>query len=242
MQTCQELAVERLSQRSIKPSTIKEYLGTLRTLGIEDLPVEAATVAALNARLQTVLRASTRRKHAINLRAALGVPVYCPRAEPSPPAIPRTAAIRSCLETSPYRLWGLVMLYAGLRLGEACANQPLSGTTLSVDRQRLPSGELASSKTSGPVVIPGWLAAEYAEHDFDRSANTVYVGIRRAGSRAGLELRPHLLRHAFATSIVAAGGHPEMLRRQMRHRDVSVSLAYYIHVSDRDLQALAESL
>ncbi|OMQ16543.1 hypothetical protein A7K94_0201790 [Modestobacter sp. VKM Ac-2676] len=130
------------------------------------------------------------------------------------------------------------MLLGGLRLGEACTNQPIRKNIITVDRQRLPDGTISTPKTGGPVVIPEWFADEYRSHDFTRAANTVYVGIRRAGKKVGLgnSLTPHVLRHAFATQLVNAGCSPEVLRRQCRHHDVSVSLGFYVHTTQADVE------
>lgn len=234
--------MQRLQERPLKEATLKEYLGTLRALGIADLPVEEVTLMLVNARLQRVLNSGTRRKHAINLRATLGLNLPCPRPIPKVYALPPQDLLRTALENSPYALWGLVMLYAGLRLGEACVNQPLDGLVLNVDRQRRPDGSIASAKTCGPVHIPEWLAERYAKHDFTRGTNTVYVGIRRAGKRHKLTLNPHQLRHAYATHLVRQGASPEILRRQMRHHNVSVSLGYYVQVTDADITAVVHVL
>jgi hypothetical protein len=233
--TCLEVALHRLSSRPLKESTVKEYLSTLRVLGLCDLAHDEATVRLVNARLQRVLTPSTRRKHAINLRATLGLDIPCPRPTQKVYALPPVSELQTCLEASPYAMWGLVMLFAGLRLGEACVPQPLVGNVLQVDRQRTPSGQVTTAKTCGPVAIPAWLASRYHGHDFARSHNTVYVGIRRAGRKSGLSLNPHQLRHAYATHLVAQGANPEVLRRQMRHHHVSVSLAYYVQVTDTDV-------
>src|SRR3954470_20403290 len=112
--TCREFAISRLSKRPLKESTVREYLATLRVLGLEDLPHHEATVMLINSRLQTVLNASTRRKHAINLRATLGVEIPCPRPSQKLYALPPMTALRDAVEDSPYAMWGLVMLYAGL--------------------------------------------------------------------------------------------------------------------------------
>jgi integrase len=138
-------------------------------------------------------------------------------------------------------MWGFAMLYGGLRLGESCVNQPIQSTFITVDRQRLPDGTIATAKTSGPVFLPPWFAKEYRAFEFDRSANTVYVGIVRAGKKAGICLRPHMLRHAFATNLVHAGATPEVLRRQMRHHDVTVALRYYVQTKESDITALMET-
>jgi hypothetical protein len=236
--TCLEVALARLAEKPLKESTVREYLSTLRVLGLSDTPYAEVTVNLANARLQRVLTPSTRRKHAINLRAALGLELRCPRPQQKVYALAPVPVLREALEASSYCMWGLAMLFAGLRLGESCVKQPLSGNVLYVDRQRTPSGDIVTAKTSGPVVIPSWLATLYAEHDFDRSHNTVYVGIRRAGRRAGLTLNPHQLRHAYATHLVREGANPEVLRRQMRHHHVSVSLAYYVQVTADDVAAV----
>lgn len=242
MPSCLEVAHSRLQHRAIKESTYKEYLATLRVLELEDLPFEKVTLALLNSRLQRVLTASTRRKHSINLRACLGIPVPCPRPAQKMYALPPMATLHAAIDGSPYAMWGFVMLYGGLRLGEACAKQHLAGNVLTVDRQRRPDGELAASKTSGCVVIPDWLAQRYRSHDFSLAPNTVYIGLRRAGRRAGIEMRPHMLRHAFATNLVAAGASPEVLRRQMRHHDVAVSLRYYVQTSTQDVERAVRAL
>ena len=234
--TCLDVALTRLANRPIKESTHREYLATLRALDLHELPFEAVSVAMLTTRLQRVLSPNTRRKHAINLRACLGLPVPCPRPVRREYELPSLDLLMGLIEGSSYRMWGYAMLLAGLRLGEACANQPTKGNVITVDRQRLPDGTISTPKTGGPVIVPQWFADEYRSHDFTRAANTVYVGIRRVGRKAGIELTPHVLRHTFATSLVNAGCSPEVLRRQMRHHDVSVSLRFYVHTTTGDIE------
>ena len=242
MPTCLEVATQNLSANPLKDSTVKEYLATLRTLGIAELEHSELTVGLASSRLQRVLTPSTRRKHSINLRATLGLDIPCPKPIPKAYSLPPVEALHSALEASLYAMWGLVMLYGGLRLGESCVRQPRVGSVLHIDRQRTPSGSITTSKTSGRVFIPDWLADRYEAHDFERSHNTVYVGIRRAGRKAGLSLNPHQLRHAYATNLVRQGANPEVLRRQMRHHHVSVSLTYYVHVTDSDVSSVVARL
>lgn len=235
--TCLDVARERLANRAIKETTLREYLATIRTLGLEEVPFDSVSVAMLTGKLQRVISPNTRRKHAINLRACLGLPLPCPKPARKHHDIPPLGLLTSTLDQSAYRMWGFAMLFAGLRLGEACANQPIRGNVITVDRQRLPDGTIGTPKTAGPVVAPDWFATEYRNHDFTRAANTVYVGIRRAGRKAGIALTPHILRHAFATNLVNRGASPEILRRQMRHHDVSVSLGFYVHTTQSDVEA-----
>lgn len=240
--TCMDAAQQAVSQKSVKPSTVKEYLGTIRALGLEDVPVSQVTPAYATARLQTILNPGTRRKHTINLRATLGLKLPCPRPPKKIYDLPNTEDIHQALLESSYFMWGAVMLYAGLRVGEACANQTIKGDTLFVDRQRRADGTITTSKTSGPVIIPLWLAELYPHHDFSKSPNTVYVGIRRAGKRRGLQLNPHQLRHAYATNLVMSGMPAPLLQRQMRHHDVAVTLNYYFQMNESDIRQYLEQI
>jgi len=241
MESCEEFARRRLEDRQIKPSTLKEYLGTLKQLGLSDIPHQDITISLVNSRLQTIINPGTRRKHAINVRAVLGIHIRCPKLPQKVYALPPIQDIHAALEGTTHEMWGFIMLYGGLRVGEACARQPLAGRVLTVDRQRLAGGQIASAKTTGPVIIPQWLADKYLDHEWDRATNTIYIGIRRTFKRAGIRLTPHGLRHAFATNLVKAGASPEILRRQMRHHDVAISLRYYVHTSDSDIMAVMDS-
>ncbi|MFE2072041.1 MULTISPECIES: tyrosine-type recombinase/integrase [Streptomyces] len=233
--TCLELALERLAERAIKESTYKEYLGTLRNLGLEDVPAEKATVRYLTNVLNQVLSPGTKRKHAINLRACLGVKVPCPRPAQKVYDLPSLEQINEAFGKSLYRMYAFTMLYAGARIGEACVSQPIKGNVITFDRQRLPDGTIASPKTAGPVFVPEWFAEEYKSFEATKSHNTVYVGMRRAAKKVGLDINPHQLRHKFATELVAAGVSPNVLQKQMRHHDVAVSLRYYVQTTESDI-------
>lgn len=60
----------------------------------------------------------------------------------------------------------------------------------------------------------------------------LYVQIRRAGERAGIEkkISPHILRHSFATIYVANGGQLDTLKEIMGHSTLLVTQSY-IHTS-----------
>ncbi|MFJ6217046.1 hypothetical protein ACIQGZ_27500 [Streptomyces sp. NPDC092296] len=233
--TCLDVPLTRLADRPIRDKTYAEYLKTLKHLGIENLPFEEATVRFLTNRLDTVFNPGTRRKHSIALRASLGIKLPCPKAPQKVYDLQTIEKIHEVFEKSMYRPWVMTMLHSGARLGESCVKQPIKGNIIDFDRQRLPDGAISTPKTAGPVVVADWFAAEYTEYDLDKNQNSVYVGIRRAGKRAGLTLNPHQFRHMFANEIVTLGGHPEMLRRQMRHHDVSVSLRYYVQTTEADI-------
>ncbi|MFC9846640.1 tyrosine-type recombinase/integrase [Streptomyces sp. NPDC060223] len=221
--------------------TYANYLRTLRLLGLEQLAFEDVTVRFLTNRLNTVLHPGTRRKHAINLRSALGVKVPVPKAQRREYDLPDVKEVHEAFADSLYRVQVYAMLYAGARLGEACVKQPIKGNVITFDRQRLIDMSIAAPKTDGPVVVPDWFAEEYAaHHDFDRHHTSLYDGIKRRAKRVGLTLNPHQLRHLFGTELVAAGAQPEVLRRQMRHHDVAVSLKFYVHTKQADIEAVMQ--
>lgn len=86
-------------------------MALLKVLDLETLPIEQLTVALANSRLQRVLTPSTRRKHAINLRATLGLKVPCPRPQQKSYDLPPIETLVSALTNSSYENWGLVMLF-----------------------------------------------------------------------------------------------------------------------------------
>jgi integrase len=238
--TCLALAYERLELRAIKDNTYRSYLQTLRALDIEDLPIEKATVRELGRRLSTVITQSTRRKHAVNLQACLGIKVPTPAPKQKVYELPTVQEVREAFADSKYRPHVYGMTFAGMRIGESLVNQPLKGNTIHIDRQRTPQNEITPAKTTGPVIVPEWFAAEYATYELGSINHaTVYRGVKRkAKKELGIELNPHALRHLFATNLVKLGAPPEVLRRQMRHHDVAVSLRYYVQTTEEDVSAV----
>ncbi|BAH55218.1 hypothetical protein ROP_69710 [Rhodococcus opacus B4] len=209
-------------------------MSTLRSLDLMDTPIELCTPAFLHNRLQTVINPATRNKHAIALRSMLGVPL---KVTSSPQRVYDLAAldvIHTTLNESRYRMYGFSMLYAGLRLGEASVKQRIKGNVLLVDRQRIPNGTITTAKSAGPVHVPAWFAQEYVDWEPSITRNNIYLGLQRTGKRASIHLSPHSLRHKFASELVKAGCPPNILKNQMRHHDVQVSLKYYVQHTSED--------
>lgn len=239
-QTCWEFAQERLRDRAIKDTTYASYMQSVRLLGLQYVPYEWVDVKMVHGKLQRILHPGTRRKHAINIRAALGINVPCPRTPSTPVDLPTRKELQAAVEDSGYRMYGLSMLFAGMRLGESCVKQPQKGRVLEVNRQRRPDGEITSAKTTGPVRVPQWFADEYEDWNPVLHPSSVYYGLRRAGKRYGFYLTPKMLRKAFATNLVEAGAKPEMLRQQMRHHHVSMSLEYYVQTDQAAFDDVVE--
>lgn len=242
--TCLSVALERLEMRAIKASTYKSYLKTLRVLDLEEVPIEKVSMRFINQRLNSVLTESTRRKHAINLRACLGLKIATGKIKPKEYDLPMVAEVHETFADSPYRIHAYAMLYAGARLGESVIKQPVRSNVIVFDRQRTPDREVISPKSGGPVTVPKWFADEYAatpEKSFERQHCSVYGGMLRwTDKMLGRQINPHALRHLFAMSLVDMGASPRVLQQQMRHHHVNVSLQYYVQVRQQDVSALME--
>jgi len=144
-------------------------------------------------------------------------------------------------------------MYAGLRVGEACAVTPskLEGDYLNVNEAYSQDGlHLGSPKTYGKVLLPNWLAEEVRNmklEDFWQIGMTtklvsgsIYKLSRNrkwtalTGSKP---VNPHMLRHFYATEMIKRGVNPEIVRRQMRHKNVSTTLRIYTQVRTEELEA-----
>lgn len=238
--TVLEFAQQTMANKQVKASTVYYYMSTLRSLDLCEVPMSEVTPSFLHQRLQTVLNPATRNKHAIALRSMLNVPLKVTSSPQRVYSLEPLQTLHDVLSQSKYRMYGYSMLYAGLRLGEAAIKQRIKGTVLLVDRQRIPNGSITTAKSSGPVIVPHWFASEYDEWEPSITRNNIYLGLQRTGKRAGIHLSPHSLRHKFATELVNRGCPPEVLRRQLRHHNVSVSLKYYVQTTQEDIQSVVD--
>jgi integrase len=138
-------------------------------------------------------------------------------------------------------------MYAGLRVGEACAVIPsqLEGNYLRIDRAFSQDGRhLGSPKTFGKVLIPTWLVEEVkamtAEEFWQLGMPTQLVSwacgnLSKRGARK--HINPHMLRHWFATDMIKRGVNPEIARRQLRHKNIETTMKIYVQVNNADLQS-----
>lgn len=73
---------------------------------------------------------------------------------------------------------------------------------------------------------------------FDMSYQALYKLIKRAGKRCGIEdLRPHILRHTFATMAVKRGIPLPILQRILGHHDIKTT-QIYMHLVNDDAQEI----
>jgi integrase len=139
-------------------------------------------------------------------------------------------------------------MYAGLRVGEACAVTPESvskeGSSywLNVDKAWSQDGlHLGSPKTIGKVMIPSWLADQIQnmsdEEIWKKGKPTQLVSwscnsLSKRGEK--IQINPHMLRHWFATDMVRRNVPVHVIMRQMRHKNVNTTMRIYAQVHNSD--------
>jgi integrase/recombinase XerD len=138
-------------------------------------------------------------------------------------------------------------------VGEACAVTPekLEGNYLDVNQAYSQDGlHLGSPKTYGKILLPEWLANEIRAMEPDEywrigkpTKDVTNSCIKLSRSKKWREIagnktvNPHMLRHWYATDMIKRGVNPEIVRRQMRHKNVSVTLKIYTQVQSGEIQA-----
>ena len=167
--------------------------------------------------------------------------------------IPTQEELEWLIERSKYRLQLLLCMFGGLRLGEACAVTPykLTGDQLDVNLAYSQDGlYLGSPKTYGKILLPHWLAEEIRAMKPDQywklgkttklvshSTYKLSRGVKFQKMMGGKTVNPHMLRHWYATDMIRRGVNPEVVRRQMRHKNVSVTLKIYTQVRSEEIES-----
>ena len=167
--------------------------------------------------------------------------------------IPKQEDLEWLIEKSKYRLQLLLCMFGGLRVGEACAVTPekLEGNYLDVNQAYSQDGlHLGSPKTYGKILLPDWLASEVRNmkktdfwhlgkptKDVTNSCIKLSKGKKWIEMTGGKKVNPHMLRHWYATDMIRRGVNPEVVRRQMRHKNVSVTLKIYTQVRNEEIEA-----
>jgi hypothetical protein len=118
--------------------------------------------------IRTIDNPNTCRAAIIAVRSVTGLKIKIPGGVPRRCDLPDEDTLRLALMTSPHKPRGLLMMYAGLRVGEACeiTTTDVSGDRLMVARQVVEVHHTGKPTTQriGPVkthesivVIPHWL-------------------------------------------------------------------------------------
>ena len=248
---------EILEKRPYKYSTKISYVKGLKSLGIWEMDISDLKPSLVMDRIDSQKSHNVRRNSYIILRSVfkeLGIFNDLPRLNSIPKQyqFPTQEEIHNTIEKSKYRLQLLLCMYAGLRVGEACAITPedLEGNWLNVTRAFSQDGKhIGTSKTHGKVLIPDWLAGEIRNLKKDNywqigmPTHLVTWACGNLSERGGRKsINPHMLRHWFATDMIKRGVNPEIVRRQMRHKNVNTTLRIYTQVQTDEIHAALPSL
>lgn len=241
--TLDQLLDQAKQQRKLRESTIASYRKLLVRI---DVTNDSLSEEELESRLLMVQNVNTRRATVVAIRAVLGVKIKVPQGIPRHYDLPSEDQLRFALMQCRYETRGLLMMYAGLRIGEACAvsGSQLSGDRLLIDRQVLEYTDqgqhfvrLAPVKSGyGHVVIPEWLIPRVEALDETDIPGHVRSAFWHWGRRHGIKLNPHSLRHWHATWLLNKGVNIVAVSKQLRHSDPSITMRAYIHTTDDDIR------
>ena len=253
-----EYATEVINTRPYKYQTRQTFFKDLKRLGIWDLEVEQINSALIRDVVEQLTTQSTRKRLYITARSIfrdLGKCQDLPNLEAEGKIydIPPQEQLEWLIDRSKYRLQLLLCMFGGLRVGEACAVTPekLSGDYLDVNQAYSQDGlHLGSPKTYGKILLPHWLAEEVKNMQPDQlwslgrttklvshSCYKLSRGEKFKNLSGGKTVNPHMLRHWYATDMIRRGVNPEVVRRQMRHKNVSVTLKIYTQVRSEEIEA-----
>lgn len=253
-----EYATQIINSRPYKYQTRLTYFKDLKRLGIWEMDVEKIDSALIRDVVETIRTQSTRKRLFITARSIFKDLNKCQDlpnldAEGKIYDIPMQEQLEWLIERSKYRLQLYLCMFGGLRVGEACAVTPdkISGDYLDVNQAFSQDGlHLGSPKTYGKILLPAWLANEVKQMSSDQIwkigtptklvTHSCYKLSRSDKFKKmtnGKTVNPHMLRHWYATDMIRRGVNPEVVRRQMRHKNVSVTLKIYTQVRNEEVEA-----
>lgn len=245
-----EYATRTINNRPLKYGTRQSYLKIIKSLGIWNLEISEVTSSMILDKVDSMKSHNVKKNVFICLRSVfrdLGLFQDLPILQGISKEydFPTQEELHDLIDRSKYRRILYLCMYAGLRVGEACAVVPsqLEGNFLRVDRAFSQDGKhLGSPKTSGKVLIPTWLVEEIRmmtpDDEWKLGMPTQLVSWacgNLSKRRGGKRLNPHMLRHWFATDMIRRGINPEVVRRQLRHKNINTTMRIYVQVNNQDL-------
>lgn len=247
-----ELCEQVVKAKNLRQSTAWSYRRLLLGAGITDDSLSRDDVESLMYNIENL---ATRRATVIAVRSVLGHQIKIPRSPKRSYVLPEESALRLALMTSPHEVRGLLMMYAGCRVGEACAvtQRSVNGDKLLIDRQivQLQASPRETGLDSqrvlrvGPVkcseavvTIPHWLSPLVETISDTAIPSQVRESLRRAGQRVGIKINPHMLRHWYATTMLERGAPHTLVQKQMRHTDIATTLRAYSEFRDEDIHEM----
>jgi integrase len=246
-----EYASNVINNRPLKYGTRQSYFKIIKSLGIWDLDISELNCARIFDKVDQMRSHNVKKNVYICLRSVfrdLGIFKDLPILEGIPKTyeLPTQQELHDLIDRSKYRRILYLCMYAGLRVGEACAVIPsqLDGNYLTVDRAFSQDGKhLGSPKTYGKVLIPEWLAEEIIgmkSEDYWHLGMPTQLVSWACGNlskrRSRIHINPHMLRHWYATELIRLNTNPEVVRRQLRHKNIETTMKIYVQVNSKDLE------
>lgn len=247
-----EYASNVINNRPLKYGTRQSYLKIIKSLGIWDMALADLNCALIYDKVDQMRSHNVKKNVYICLRSVfkdLGIFNELPILQGISKQydFPSQEELHQLIDRSKYRRILYLCMYAGLRVGEACAVIPsqLEGNILTVDRAFSQDGlHLGSPKTYGKVMIPEWLADEIRNMD---NADIWQLGMptqlvtwacgNLSKRNSSKRINPHMLRHWFATDMIKRGVNPEVARRQLRHKNIETTMKIYVQVNNQEIES-----
>lgn len=246
-----EYATNVINNRPLKYGTRQSYFKIIKSLGIWDMEIEALNCATIFDKVDQLRSHNVKKNIYICLRSVfrdLGIFKDLPILQGISKTydLPSQEELHEIIERSKYRRILFLCMYAGLRVGEACAVIPsqLEGNYLTVDRAFSQDGKhLGSPKTYGKVLIPEWLAEEIRNMREDEiwkigmPTQLVSWACGNLSKRRGqIRINPHMLRYWYATELIRLNVNPEIVRRQLRHKNIETTMKIYVQINSQELE------
>lgn len=246
-----EYATNVINNRPLKYGTRQSYFKIIKSLGIWDMEIEDLNCATIFDKVDQLRSHNVKKNIYICLRSVfrdLGIFKDLPILQGISKTydLPSQEELHAVIERSKYRRVLFLCMYAGLRVGEACAVIPsqLEGNYLTVDRAFSQDGKhLGSPKTYGKVLIPDWLAEEVRHMREDEiwkigmPTQLVSWACGNLSKRRGqIRINPHMLRHWYATELIRLNTNPEIVRRQLRHKNIETTMKIYVQINSQELE------
>lgn len=246
-----EYATNVINNRPLKYGTRQSYFKIIKSLGIWDMEIKDLNCATIFDKVDQLRSHNVKKNIYICLRSVfrdLGIFKDLPILQGISKTydLPSQEELHAVIERSKYRRVLFLCMYAGLRVGEACAVIPsqLEGNYLTVDRAFSQDGKhLGSPKTYGKVLIPDWLAEEVRNMREDEiwkigmPTQLVSWACGNLSKRRGqIRINPHMLRHWYATELIRLNTNPEIVRRQLRHKNIETTMKIYVQINSQELE------
>ncbi len=248
-----------LDTTGLMPRTAHEYQEILRVAFDENDELDQERINTWSASRRVVLKAALKRCQLNDLVGEIGRAPKGKRHDVRTPNETDVQRFRGEFASMPVgeRAGLFLLLQMGLR-----SNEMLSLKRREVERA-VEDGDLSFTRKGGyesilPARHAGPLLEELLSVDAkcERPWNVVgeiftcasegsqyvrlYKMVRSLGARTGFRgLHPHLLRHAFASSMIRKGASIEVVRKALGHADIKTT-ARYIHADKSDVEKYVE--